>query len=204
MMMELVGSATLKEIVSGYDPESHPIIGPLMEGGPVALALKMETRLGTIDIAGGFDDGVTLANPDLVGRLQGPDVGAVLEAGGSPRVSDGPFDIGIDWRSEVAASRRLRSDADAASRSRESTSRRSSPRSTPARGCGDVVGASQPGDGVQQHDDVVTELDQAAGTLDGELGDGRVVVSRPVEGGGDHLRVHGTVHIGNVFRPLAN
>ncbi|HSM67583.1 MAG TPA: SDR family oxidoreductase, partial [Ilumatobacteraceae bacterium] len=34
-------------------------------------------------------------------------------------VSDGPFDIGIDWRSEVTASRRLRSDADAASRSRE-------------------------------------------------------------------------------------
>ena len=31
-------------------------------------------------------------------------------------VSDGPFDIGIDWRSEVAASRRLRSDCDAASR----------------------------------------------------------------------------------------
>ena len=34
-------------------------------------------------------------------------------------VSDGPFDIGIDWRNEVKASRRLRSDADAASRSRE-------------------------------------------------------------------------------------
>jgi alcohol-forming fatty acyl-CoA reductase len=34
-------------------------------------------------------------------------------------VSDGPFDIGIDWRSEVTASRRLRSDADAASRTRE-------------------------------------------------------------------------------------
>ena len=34
-------------------------------------------------------------------------------------VSDGPFDIGIDWRSEVAASRRLRSDCDAASREPE-------------------------------------------------------------------------------------
>ncbi len=31
-------------------------------------------------------------------------------------VSDGPFDLGIDWRHEVAASRRARSDADAASR----------------------------------------------------------------------------------------
>ncbi len=33
-------------------------------------------------------------------------------------VSAGPFDVGIDWRSEVAASRRLRSDADAESRTR--------------------------------------------------------------------------------------
>jgi len=31
-------------------------------------------------------------------------------------VSEGPFDIGLDWRREVAASRRLRSDSDAASR----------------------------------------------------------------------------------------
>ncbi|MEM9516877.1 MAG: HAD-IB family phosphatase [Actinomycetota bacterium] len=34
-------------------------------------------------------------------------------------VSEGPFDIGLDWRSEVTASRRLRSDTDAASRSPE-------------------------------------------------------------------------------------
>ena len=39
-------------------------------------------------------------------------------------VSDGPFDVGIDWRSEVAASRRLRSDADAASRTTPSPIRR--------------------------------------------------------------------------------
>jgi HAD superfamily hydrolase (TIGR01490 family) len=31
-------------------------------------------------------------------------------------VSDGPFDLGIDWRREVAAARRARADADAASR----------------------------------------------------------------------------------------
>jgi alcohol-forming fatty acyl-CoA reductase len=31
-------------------------------------------------------------------------------------VSEGPFDLGLDWRKEVAASRRLRSDVDAASR----------------------------------------------------------------------------------------
>ncbi|NQY57328.1 MAG: SDR family oxidoreductase, partial [Ilumatobacteraceae bacterium] len=34
-------------------------------------------------------------------------------------VSEGPFDIGLDWRAEVTASRRLRSDTDAASRSPE-------------------------------------------------------------------------------------
>ena len=38
-------------------------------------------------------------------------------------VSDGPFDVGIDWRSEVAASRRLRSDADAASRTPDQLAR---------------------------------------------------------------------------------
>lgn len=31
-------------------------------------------------------------------------------------VSDGPFDIGLDWKSEVAAARRIRGDAEAASR----------------------------------------------------------------------------------------
>jgi HAD superfamily hydrolase (TIGR01490 family) len=34
-------------------------------------------------------------------------------------VSDGPFDLGISWRTEVAASRRLRSDTEAASRTPE-------------------------------------------------------------------------------------
>ena len=34
-------------------------------------------------------------------------------------VSEGPFDVGIDWRSEVAATKRLRSDTDALSRTPE-------------------------------------------------------------------------------------
>ena len=34
-------------------------------------------------------------------------------------VSEGPFDIGLDWRAEVAASRRLKSDSEAASRTPE-------------------------------------------------------------------------------------
>jgi alcohol-forming fatty acyl-CoA reductase len=39
--------------------------------------------------------------------------------GGAPEalVSDGPFDLGVSWRREVAAARRTRADADAASRS---------------------------------------------------------------------------------------
>ena len=32
----------LKEIVADYDPHSHPIIGPLMEGGPVALVERYD------------------------------------------------------------------------------------------------------------------------------------------------------------------
>jgi len=38
-------------------------------------------------------------------------------------VSDGPFDIGLDWRKEVAASRRLRGDSEAASRAPEMLTR---------------------------------------------------------------------------------
>jgi hypothetical protein len=30
-------SASLKEIFDGYDPHSHPIIGPLIAGGPAEL-----------------------------------------------------------------------------------------------------------------------------------------------------------------------
>jgi hypothetical protein len=32
----------LKEIVASYDPRAHPIIGPLMEGGPVALVERYD------------------------------------------------------------------------------------------------------------------------------------------------------------------
>ncbi len=32
--------ASLKDIADGYDPGSHPIVGPLLEGGPVALVQR--------------------------------------------------------------------------------------------------------------------------------------------------------------------
>ena len=47
---------------------------------------------------------------------------------------------------------------------------------------GQVVCAAEPGDRVEQNDDVVTHLDEALGPLDGQLGDGGVVGGRPVEG----------------------
>src|SRR5699024_6056164 len=54
---------------------------------------------------------------------------------------------------------------------------------------GKVVRPTQPGDRVQQNDDVVSELDQPFGALDGELSDGRVVVGGTIEGRGDDLAV---------------
>ena len=57
------------------------------------------------------------------------------------------------------------------------------------RRCREVVGAREAGDAVQQDDDVVTQLDQAVGALDRQLGDRRVIVGRTVEGGRDDLEV---------------
>src|SRR5690606_33102167 len=58
-----------------------------------------------------------------------------------------------------------------------------------APGCrrGQVVGAPEAGDRVEQNDDVVAELDETLGALDRELGDRRVVFGGPVEGRGDDL-----------------
>jgi hypothetical protein len=35
-----VWERSLKEIVASYDPGTHPVIGPLLEGGPAALARR--------------------------------------------------------------------------------------------------------------------------------------------------------------------
>jgi hypothetical protein len=32
----------LSELVGSYDPESHPIIGPLLDGGPAALVERFD------------------------------------------------------------------------------------------------------------------------------------------------------------------
>jgi hypothetical protein len=41
----------LRQIVAGYDPAAHPIVGPLLEGGPVALVRKyvLEHEEGYVD-----------------------------------------------------------------------------------------------------------------------------------------------------------
>src|SRR6266536_2912020 len=73
-----------------------------------------------------------------------------------------------------------------------------------ARGGGEVVGTRQAGDAVQQDHHVLAVLDQALGPLDGQLGDLAVVVAGPVEGRGDHLRPGRALHVGDLFRPLAD
>ena len=69
---------------------------------------------------------------------------------------------------------------------------------------GQVVRPTQPGDRVEQHDHVVTQLDQPLGPLDGQLGDRGVVLRRPVEGGGDDLTLHRALHVGDLLGPLVD
>jgi hypothetical protein len=42
LLMGNLWQQPLKEIIDGYDPGSHPIIGPLLEGGPVALVERYD------------------------------------------------------------------------------------------------------------------------------------------------------------------
>src|SRR6266498_1427833 len=69
---------------------------------------------------------------------------------------------------------------------------------------GEVVGARQAGDAVEQDHHVLAVLDQTLGPLDGQLGHLAVVVARPVEGRVDHLRLGGALHVGDLFRPLVD
>src|SRR5699024_3424798 len=64
-------------------------------------------------------------------------------------------------------------------------------------GSGQVVGTGQPGERVEQHHHVLTELDQPLGALDRQLGHDRVVGGGTVEGGGDHLALDRALHVGD-------
>src|SRR5690606_20921223 len=68
----------------------------------------------------------------------------------------------------------------------------------------DVVRATEPRDRVEQHDDVLTELDESLGALDRELGDGRVVVGGAVEGRGDDLTLDRALHVRDLFGALVD
>src|SRR5664280_2157756 len=73
-----------------------------------------------------------------------------------------------------------------------------------ARRGGEVVGTAQSGDRVEQDDDVVAHLDQALCSLDGQLGNRRVVGGRPVEGRGDDLTLDRPLHVGDFLGTLVD
>src|SRR6516165_1722023 len=69
---------------------------------------------------------------------------------------------------------------------------------------GQVVRPPEPGDGVEQHDDVVAHLYQALGPLDRQFRDRGVVLGGAVEGRVDHFALDRPLHIGDLFWPLVH
>ena len=69
---------------------------------------------------------------------------------------------------------------------------------------GQVVGARQARDGVQQDDHVAAGLDLALGDLERHLGHPGVVLGRLVEGGADDLALDRAAHVGDLLRALAD
>src|SRR5579875_748717 len=74
----------------------------------------------------------------------------------------------------------------------------------PGGGLGQVVGAGQAGDAVEDDDHVAAQLHQAAGPFDGQLGDVGVLLGGPVEGGGDDLTLDRPAHVGHLFGPFVD
>ena len=69
---------------------------------------------------------------------------------------------------------------------------------------GQVVGAGEAGDRVEQDHDVAAGLDLALGDLEGHLGDVGVVLGRLVEGGADDLALDRAAHVRDFLGPLAD
>ena len=79
------------------------------------------------------------------------------------------------------------------------------PESTlPGGGHDRVVGAGQAGDRVEQDHHVLLVLDQPLRLLHHHLRHLHVAVGGLVEGGGDHLAVHGPLHVRDLLRPLVD
>ena len=69
----------------------------------------------------------------------------------------------------------------------------------------EVVGPGEARDAVEEDGDVLAELDESLGALDGELGDVGVLVGGAVERGRDHLAaLHVALHVGDLFGPLVD
>ena len=67
-----------------------------------------------------------------------------------------------------------------------------------------VVRTGEPGDAVEDDDDVTACLDEPLGPLDRELGDRSVLVGRPVEVRGDDLTFDRAPHVGYLLGPLGH
>lgn len=64
------------------------------------------------------------------------------------------------------------------------------------------MGPAQPGEGVQQDDDVPALLDQPLGAFERELGQRDVLLGGPVEGGGVNLAPYRSPHVGDLLGAL--
>ncbi len=69
---------------------------------------------------------------------------------------------------------------------------------------GQVVGAGESGDRVEQDRDIPTGFDQSLGSLERHLGDLGVVLDRLIECRRDDLAFDRPPHIGHFFRSLAD
>ncbi len=103
---------------------------------------------------------------------------------------------------ERAASLRLARGAEEPFGAEQRTGVDAAAQGTAAGGGGVVVGPAQPGQRVQQDDDVLTGLHQALGPLHDEVGEGDVLLGRPVEGGGVHLAAYRAAHLGDLLGAL--
>ena len=73
-----------------------------------------------------------------------------------------------------------------------------------AGGKGEVVGAGEAGDAVQEDDDVALHFDEPLGAFEGKLGDAAVVFDGLVEGGAEDLPVDGLADVGDLLGAFAH
>ena len=74
----------------------------------------------------------------------------------------------------------------------------------PAGGDGQVVGAGEAGDAVQQDDDILAVFHQPLGPLQGQFGHAALLFHRLVEGGGKNVAVNGPPHVGDLLGAFAD